>query len=111
MRGGALLSMGTNWAASHWQQVQKLPQMHIWAQLLAGPSIFSLVFLGEIRTSARERWDEAEVVLEDYVEWHDRNHFLLRQKWNRAIFFFFFFVDSSCVPLTESSKFCGSFRR
>lgn len=87
MRGGALLSMGTSLAASHWQQVQKLPRMHIWAQLLAGPSIFSFL---EIRTSAQERWDEADVILEDYVEWHDRNHFLLRQKWNRAIFFFFF---------------------
>lgn len=55
----------------------------------APPYLASGFFL-EIRTSARERWDEAEVILEDYVEWHDRNHFLLRQKWNRAILFFIF---------------------
>lgn len=91
------MSMGTDLAASHWQQVQEPAQMHIWAQL-AGPSIFSLwVFFGEIRTSAQEGWDEAEVILEDYVEWHDRNHFLLRQKWNRAIFFYFFFWSIPAV--------------
>lgn len=44
----------------------------------------------EIRKSAQERRDEAGVILEDSVEWHDRHHFLLGQKWHRAIFFSFF---------------------
>lgn len=51
----------------------------------------------EIRTSAQEQWDEAEVILEDCAEWHDRNNFLLWQRWRLAILFKY-----SCVPLTES---------
>lgn len=47
MGGGALLSMGTNLADMRWQQVQKLQQTHIWEQLLAVPSIFSLWFIGD----------------------------------------------------------------
>lgn len=47
MGGGALLSMGANLADLHWQQVQKLPQTQIWAQLLAVPSIISPCFFGD----------------------------------------------------------------
>lgn len=60
------------------------------------PPYLATVIL-EIRTSAQEQWDEAEVILEDYVEWHDWNHFLLRQKWNWAIFLFFSFFLITAV--------------
>lgn len=40
----------------------------------------------EIRKSARERRDEAEAILEDSVEWHDRHRFLLGQTWHQAGF-------------------------
>lgn len=51
----------------------------------------------EIRTSAHKRGNAADVLQQDCVEWHDRNHIPPRQRW----WFRSLFILHSCDALAR----------